>query len=92
MENNKKFGKDGLIDIDKTYIDQLIVNIKKYVNLFKALHHIDPAIAAEFKRKQDHFHSIKHREKNEKKEKKHQHETGETSTGCCGSKINSKSK
>ena len=90
MENNKKFAKDGLIDIDKTYIDQLILNIKKYVNLFKALHHIDPAIAAEFKSKQDHFHSIKHREK--KKESKHQNDKGDTSTGCCGSKINSKSK
>jgi hypothetical protein len=87
MENNKR--NQNFVELDKNTKDALIGVIKKYVNLFKAMHHIDPSIAAEFKKKQDHFHSIKHKEK----ENKHNHgHIEENSGGCCRSKINNKSK
>jgi hypothetical protein len=78
-------------NLEKNNSEELISTIKKYVNLFKALHHIDPSLAAEFKKKQDHFHLIKH--ENKKKDPSHFHSDSAGSTGgCCNSKINNKSK
>lgn len=64
--------------LDKTSFVNLTTIIKKYINLFKALYLIDPSIAAEFKKKQEHFHKVEHGE----------HSVG----GCCDTKLNSKSK
>jgi hypothetical protein len=64
--------------LEKTSFNNLTTIIRKYTNLFKALYLIDPSIAAEFKKKQEHFHKIEHGE----------HSGG----GCCDSKLNCKSK
>ncbi len=70
MEENK-------ILMNKVQSDELIKLIKKYVNLFKGLHTVDPALAAEFKKKQDFYFNQKHTNGN---------------SSCCGeSKINHKS-
>ena len=56
---------------------ELINILKRYVNLYKSLHMVDPAIAAEFKKKQEAFHKI---------ENSHEH-----SGNCCESKLNNHS-
>jgi hypothetical protein len=58
---------------EEKYTD-LIKIIRKYVNLYKSLHLIDPAIASEFKKKQELYHS---------KENSKEH-----SGNCCESKLN----
>ena len=83
MENLKT--NDGNNNLNEKQAKELKKTIKKYVNLYKSLHFIDPAIAAEFKKKQEFYFSEVHNSKNKNS---HQHMGG----GCCGSKINNKSK
>jgi len=55
--------------------------IRKYSNLFKVLYQLDPAIASEFKKRQEAFH--------DESEKNHSHSTTDNHThssgSCCGS-------
>lgn len=55
---------------------QLKKNLKKYINLFKAVYLFDPSLAAEFKRKNEQCHNTSH------KEKMH--------GSCCANKIDTK--
>jgi hypothetical protein len=77
MEKNK------LIELSSDDSKSLITTIKKYTNLFKALYLIDPAAAAEFKKKQEYFYNDKH------KDHKHNHENTD---GCCSNKLDTKCK
>lgn len=61
-------------------LNDLKAIIKKYVNLFKVLHYLDPAIAAEFKMKQEAFH-----QKQSNHHHKHNNEEEHINQGCCGS-------
>jgi hypothetical protein len=71
MENKFELSKDDT--------DMLLNIIKKYCNLFKALYLIDPAAAAEFKKKQQYFYSEKHKDHLYNNE-----------GGCCSNKLDSK--
>jgi hypothetical protein len=59
---------------------ELIKIIRKYLNLYKSLHFIDPAVASEFKKKQELYHLY------QSKENKNEH-----SGNCCESKLNHQS-
>lgn len=61
--------------LDPEEYNKLVNIIKKYTNLFKALYHVNPAAASEFKRKQEAYHA-KHTDG-------HKHSPN-TSGGCCG--------
>ena len=65
--------------------DELITIIKKYCNLFKAFHMYDPALANEFRKKQEFFYNEKHK----LKEFKHNHKKEDNN--CCTNKMNHKS-
>jgi hypothetical protein len=79
MENNKYI-------LAKDLSKNLIKILKIYANLFKVMHMIDPALASEFKKKQDSYYKEKH------KNKEHKHNHKENQVSCCEGKLNNKSK
>lgn len=72
-----------VIELNNEDKKQLIKTIKKYSNMFKALMQLDPAIASEFRKKQDFYFS------EAAKTKGHVHD--KTNSGCCSHKIDNKS-
>jgi hypothetical protein len=60
--------------------EKLIITIKNYTNLFKALYLLDPAAAADFRKKQEYYHNLKHTDH------------AEHSTNCCASNLDKKCK
>jgi len=71
---NKKLEKEDYLSLVKV--------IKKYSNLFKVLYQLDPAIASEFKKKQEAFYDNSHNH-----EHNHNNEN-ERQSSCCGSLDN----
>jgi hypothetical protein len=67
-------------ELRKEEWDELIKMIKNYSNLFKAMYLLDPAAAAEFRKKQEFYHNQKHSD-----HKEH-------SSNCCSNKLDKKCK
>ena len=61
----------GKKELDKEKVKQLKDVLAKYTNYYKALHHINPAAAEDFKNKQEYYYQQLH---DNHKHKGHEHE------------------
>jgi len=62
--------------------------LKNYINFFKILHHVDPVIASEFQKKQEHFFYKSHKHIDDSN---HGGNNSHVKT-CCSHKLNNRSK